>query len=261
MSDFQVCRGMNTPSANAPPGSAKERLRNVGGLARPVSLADEQVLPVLPALESILPTGGLQRGLTLVVEGNTGASSLALALLAGATGAGSWAASVGMPALGMASAAELGVVLEHLILISTPAAKLWPTVIAALIDAFDVVLVEWPGAQASVARRLGQRARERRAVLISVLSETGTRNQAWSEAADLRLTVTAARWQGLEWGHGRLESRLVLVETGGRRSARSRKTVLWLPNPEGRVAVGDARAFDAIPVEEPATKKLAGLDG
>jgi hypothetical protein len=125
---------------------------------------------------------------------------LALALVAGATQAGSWASSVGIPALGIASAAELGVVLERLVLTSTPQEKLWPTVVAALIDAFDVVLVEWPGVQAGMARRLGQRVKDRRAVLISVAS--GGRAHHWGEVADLRLTVGAARWQGLECGMG-----------------------------------------------------------
>jgi hypothetical protein len=86
---------------------AKSRsLSEIAGRARPVALAAEQLLPVLPAFESILPDG-IQRGQTLVVEGGPGATSLALAMIAGASKAGSWTAAVGIPSLGVRAAAEL----------------------------------------------------------------------------------------------------------------------------------------------------------
>jgi hypothetical protein len=73
-------------------------------------------------------------------------------------------------------------------------------VVAALLDAVDVVLVRPPaGLPAGQARRLAARARERGAVLVPL----GT----WSEPADLRLAVAASAWHGLGQGHGSLASR------------------------------------------------------
>lgn len=220
--------------------SSAERLGELAELARPVSLAFEQALPVLTALEPILPNGSLQRGSTLVVEGGPGLHSLALALAAEASKAGSWVAAVGIPSLGVASAAELGVVLERLILISPPPPPLWPTVAAALIDAFDVVLLDWPDVSGSMARRLGMRTRDRKSVLISVTA--GFKGRSWNEAADVRLKVSNAYWQGLGSGYGRLTARRLQVETGGRRSPRPRRTVLWLPDDQGRVTVEEGVA-------------------
>jgi hypothetical protein len=237
--------------------SSRNGLTQIAGVSRPVSLAQEQTLPVLPALEPVLPGGSLQRGYSLVVEGSSGASSLALALTAGPSKAGSWIAAIGVPALGMASASELGVVLEHLVLISPPAPKLWPTVAAALIDAFDLVLVGWPDVPRSMARRLGHRVRDRRAVLISVVAGT---SHAWNEAADLSLRVTSARWQGIGWGDGRLQARHLVVETGGRRSAMPRKTALWLPDLGGGVAASDIQPAEH-PVPQPFLSAGAGSAG
>lgn len=221
--------------------TSAERLGELTEVARPVSLASEQDLPLLPALESILPSGSLQRGFTLSIQGGPGTNSLALALAAGASKAGSWVAAVGIPSLGVASAAELGVVLERLILIAPPPAALWPTVAAALIDAFDVVLVGWPDVSGSMTRRLGMRNRDRKSVLIPVA--TGVRSSwngahsHWSEAADVRLTVSRSHWEGLGAGHGRLTARRLEVETGGRRSPMPYRTTLWLPDGKGRVRV------------------------
>lgn len=231
--------------------TSAERLGELAELARPVSLAGEHVLPLLPALESILPFGSLQRGFTLSVQGGPGTNSLALALAAGASKAGSWVAAVGIPSLGVASAAELGVVLERLILIAPPPAALWPTVAAALIDAFDVVLVGWPDVSGAMARRLGMRNRDRKSVLIPVA--TGIRSP-WNEAADVRLTVSGSHWEGLGAGHGRLTARRLEVETGGRRSPMPYRTALWLPDGEGRVRVEQPdNVLPIAPAGPPAT--------
>ncbi len=223
---------------------AKSRsLSQIAGRARPVALAAEQRLPVLPAFESILPDG-IQRGQTLMVEADRGATSLALAMIAGASKSGSWAAAVGIASLGVRAAAELGVAVERLLVVKTPAPQLWPTVAASLIDAFDVVLLDWPQASANFARRLAHRARERRAVLIT--RSTGV----WREVADLRFSVTDARWEGVESGHGRLTSRLVQVEMGGRRSARIQRVDLWLPGPSGGVEAAATERFERRSVLE-----------
>lgn len=225
--------------------SSAERLKEIAGRARPVSLAEEQALPVLPALERVLPKGGLQRGCTVTVQGGPGANALGLALMAGASGAGSWVAAVGMPSLGIASAAEMGVVLERLILVAAPPAQRWPKVVASLLDSFDLVLVNWPGVPADMVRRMGLRARERRAVLISIAGL----GEPWHEAADLRLTVRRSRWEGLGSGHGRLRARRLEIETAGRRAPMPRRTTLWLPDQSGRVAEEAQRHVEPALVE------------
>jgi hypothetical protein len=141
----------------------------------------------------------------------------------------------------------MGVAVERLLLVKTPAQQLWPTVVASLIDAFDIVLMDWPGVTANFARRLAHRARERRAVILAVASAGNS--SVWREVADLRFSVTQAQWQGLEWGHGRLSSRLATVEMGGRRSARIQRVALWLPGPSGKVEVAATEIFEHQPAE------------
>ena len=64
-----------------------DRLGDLAQRAQPVSLARQQILPVLPAFEGLLPEPGLRRGTVTRVHG-PGATSLALALLAGVYGGG-----------------------------------------------------------------------------------------------------------------------------------------------------------------------------
>ncbi len=221
--------------------ASAERLSDVAGLARPVSMADEQSLPVG------LGGGACPRGAAArPVQGGPGTNALALALMAGASGSGSWVAAVGMPSLGIASAAEMGVVLERLVLVAAPVSGRWPAVVASLIDSFDLVLVNWPDASAAMVRRLGLRTRDRRAVLISVAS--AGRGQSWHEGADVRLTVRSSRWEGLGSGHGRLTARRLEVETSGRRSPVSHSTTLWLPDKSGQVTEQARRKVDPVPL-------------
>jgi hypothetical protein len=218
--------------SSAHPGQA----RPAGHAVRPVTLAGERLLPVLPALAPLLPEPGLRRGATVAVgavSGCGGATSLALALVAAASAAGSWCAAVGAPALGLAAAAELGVVLGRFPLVALPPPGEWATVVSALLDAFDVVLA-WPAGplRPGEARRLIARARERQAVLVLC----GDRPPL-VEGVALRLVVTSAGWEGLGRGHGHLTGRVVEVAAGGRGAAsRERRARLWLPAPGGGVA-------------------------
>lgn len=189
----------------------------------------EHRLPVLAPLAPLFPHGGLQRGSTVTVSGST---SLLLALVAGASRAGSWCAVVSRPDLGVVAAAELGVVLERLALVPDPGPDP-ATVVAALLDALDLVVVGRPEALGPpTLRRLAARARQRGAVLIGVGDWPG---------ADLRLSVTDGVWSGLGQGAGRLGCRSVAVQAEGRGSAaRPRRARLWLPAPDGGVATGSA---------------------
>ncbi|MGH9276993.1 MAG: hypothetical protein ACRD12_02635 [Acidimicrobiales bacterium] len=194
---------------------------------QPVVLAGERLLPVLEPLAPLLPGGGLQRGWVVSVTGST---SLALAVLAGASAAGSWCAAVGMPSLGLAAAAEVGVVLERFPLVAAPSdPKEWAWAVATMLDAVDVVLARAPARLADAqARRLAAKARERSTVLLVV-------GGPWP-GADVRLTAGDARWEGVGDGHGRLRARRIEVTAGGRgAAARERRVSLWLPGPDGGV--------------------------
>src|SRR5690606_36274173 len=134
---------------------------------RPVALADEHVHPVLPALAGLLPwAGGLARGVTVGCAG-PGATSLALALAAEATRAGAWAASVGLPDLGLVAADGLGIDLHRFAMVEPPPPGRWAEVVGALVGAVDLVLLA-PAhrVRPGDARRLAARARERGTTLL-----------------------------------------------------------------------------------------------
>ena len=216
-----------------------EALREAAQAGCPVALAGEQLLAVVAPLEPLLADGGLRRGSTVVVEGAPGATSLALALGAAASASGAWVAAVGLPALGLSAAAELGVALDRVVVVTAPPAQAWATVVAALVDAVDLV---WVGLTRRVAagdaRRLAARARERGAVLVPLASrEPATGRASWPQAADVRLTVASPSWTGPSGdGAGRLEARRVeVVATGRGAASRQRRVSLWLPGPDGRV--------------------------
>jgi hypothetical protein len=227
-------------------GARLEELAALAERVRPTVLAGEQVLPVLGALDGLLP-GGLRRGSSLAVGVGRagrpgGATSLALAVAAGPSAAGSWVAAVGVPSLGLAAAAGYGVDLDRLVLVADPPPERFGQVVALLVDAFDVVLVRPPpglgAVRAADARRLAARARERGSVLVRLDGGGGVQGGAWPEAADVTLTVTVTTWEGLGDGHGHLRARRAVVEAGGRRgAARPRRAELWLPGPDGAVAV------------------------
>jgi len=174
-------------------------------------------LPVPGALSALLPDG-LRRGSTVAVLGST---SLVLALLAQACAGGAWAAVVGQPTVGLLAAAQAGVDLERLAVVPQPGMEA-PTVVAALLDGVDVVLV---GPEAVLTdgdrRRLVSRARERGSVLLA----SGT----WP-GADVVLTAERGRWSGVGAGDGRLRTCELRVTRTGRGGAGVRQSVeLTLP--------------------------------
>ena len=228
-------------------GAALEQLGELAERVRPVTLTREQRLPVLPALEGLLPGGGLRRGATVSVGSSVGgATSLALALVAGASQQGSWVAAVGVPSLGLVAADELGVALERLVLVAAPERDAWGGVVAALVDGFDLVVLHAgrTGVRSVDARRLVARARERGAVLVQL-------GPGWPEGADVQLEVTRARWEGLDDGHGFLQARKVRVVGAGRgESARPRRVDLWLPGADGHVQPAEPAVRPPV-VEDP----------
>ena len=192
---------------------------------------------MLPAFEPLLPGAVLQRGSVVACEGSA-AASLALALAAKPSQEGAWVAVAGFPDIGLAAAAEIGVVSARLVMVAEPAVNptasfsdaMWADVLAAMIDGFDVLLLG-PGTsrvRTNTARRLLARAQARGAVIITVGA-----NAAF--AGDLRFDVTQASWQGLGDGHGVAHGRHARVQLAGRRLPRPRSVDLWLPSPSGGV--------------------------
>jgi hypothetical protein len=188
-----------------------QALREVAGKAAPVTLSGDRLLPVLDQLLPLFPDGGLRRGTSVAVCGSVG---LALAVVAGPSQAGAWCATVGIPSLGLVAAAEAGIALDRFPMVADPGDD-WATVTAALLDAFDVVLLGPPKRAERSSRRLEARARERGAVLVVAGEWPG---------ADIRLSVARSEWEGLGNGHGHLQRhRLDVVGTGRRAAARERR--------------------------------------
>jgi hypothetical protein len=242
-------RSLRRPASEVPvpavpvPGMPAPRSRaGDGAPVRRTSLvtSERPSLPVPGALSALLPDG-LRRGSTVAVLGST---SLVLALLAEACGGGAWAAVVGQPTVGLLAAAQAGVVLERLAVVPRPGIEA-PTVVAALLDGVDVVLV---GPEAALTdgdrRRLVSRARERGSVLLA----SGT----WP-GADVVLTAERGRWSGVGAGDGRLRTCELRVTRTGRGGAGVRQSVeLTLPLVRGVRSVAPAAPAALTGPAEPA---------
>ncbi len=193
--------------------------------------ASERTLPVHHSLVELLPA--LQRGSTIACGGRA-AVSLALALAAAPSCEGAWIGVAGLPELGIRAAADMGVALQRLVIVTGDPP--WVEVLAAMIDGFDVILVgQRVGRLASGAvRRLQARAQSRGVVMLTV--------GVPALGADLRMTADDDQWVGLGAGHGVASGRRVLVEVGGRRMPRPRRASIWLPDTNGCVAATEIGA-------------------
>ena len=98
------------------------------------------VLPVPPALATLLPGGGLRPGASYSLGRSM---SLLFALFARPSQDGAWCAAVGMPHLGAEAARAAGVDLSRLVLIPEPGER-WLAVTAAIADVLPVVAVRPP---------------------------------------------------------------------------------------------------------------------
>ncbi len=215
------------------PDARRARLRLVGDQVRPLALARERTMPVLPVLADLFPEGGLRRGSVVTIHGS-GATLLALAVAAGPSAVGSWTAIVGDETLGMAAAAEAGVALERVLVVDPGDADSWGSTMAALVGAVDVVVVGPGPRRPGTTRKISSRLRERGSVVVTV-------GGSWSPGADTALTIEQAVWTGLGEGHGVLRSRQVAVHATGRgESARPRRIDLLLPGPDGAPAPVEA---------------------
>lgn len=152
----------------------------------------------LPTHPDLAPVMTLRTGAAYQVDSAT----LALALQAPLSGAGSWTAVIGMPDYGIEAAEEAGVDLSRTVLVPDPGAD-WLEATAMLVDVVTLVLLRPPrGVSASATGRIGARLRKRAGALVS-----------WGEwpGAELRLSVHDSVWSGVERGHGRLLGRRLTV--------------------------------------------------
>ena len=206
---------------------AELRHKMSGGLA-PVISTGRQVLTVPAPLAEILPRGGLPRGGVVSLGGRSGVTSLLLTLLAAP--ANTWSALVGMPAVGLLAAAELGVDLDRLALIPDPGPDVLQ-VLSVLTDGVDMIALVPPKVLAPARLRvLTARLRQSGAVLLVAGQWPG---------ADLVLNSRIENWTGLGPGHGRLRDRELVVEVGGRGAAGRRSTaVMFLQSTRSGVEIG-----------------------
>jgi len=194
------------------------------------------VLPVLPALAELLPSGGLARGSVVVVDRP---GLLCLALVAAASAAGAWCGVAGIPDLGVAAAAGLGAEPARLMLVAHPGPG-WPQVVTSMLEACEVVVVRPPARPpAQIRRRLEGVLRRGGGVLVAA--------GEW-EGAPVRLRVARRSWAGIGDGYGSLRAcRAEVVAEGRGAVTRPRRRWLWLPAPDGTVIpdeTGDAGRID-----------------
>ena len=182
---------------------------------------------MLPALKELLP-GGLPRG-TVAAAGGWGL--LCLALAAGASAAGAWCAVTGVPQLGVAAAAGVGLDPSRMLVVPDPGAG-WPQVVISLLDGCELVLLRPPDRPSAGVRRKLEASLRRCGGVLVVAGD-------W-EGAQARLFVARQEWAGIGAGHGRLRARRVQVVADGRGAAsRMRTRWLWLPGPDGSVGLAD----------------------
>ena len=208
----------------APPAPNAEQVRELQARIRSMQATklDTRSLPTNDALARLLPGGALKQGAAYSVLGST---SLAMALLAAASEAGSWCAVVGVPDFGIEAAAGMGIDLERLVLVPAPGDQ-WLPVTAALLDVLTLVVLRPPARIGdAAASRLAARLRQRGATLVTLGD--------WPQS-EAQLRVTDSRWSGIGDGHGCLRGRQVTVAVSARSDV-ARTGRLWLPDAEGRL--------------------------
>lgn len=209
---------------------------------------DAQVLPVHPALASLLPGGGLRPGSAYSLPRST---SVLLALLAQPSQSGSWCGVVGVPRLGAEAAEGLGVDLSRLVLIPDPGAR-WLAVTATIAEVLPVVAVRPAGrAPDGEVARLAARLRDRGAVLLV--------QGPWPQAEAV-LEVGDPVWEGVGRGHGYLSAREVTLTSSSRRWPRSRRARVLLPDASGQVSSAPEPVRSAPPLRPVGDERFVPLE-
>ena len=219
-------------------------------------------LPVCDALAPVLGDGGLRGGVVVACEGPA-AVSLAMATASAASCAGAWTAVIGFPDIGLAAAAEAGMVLERLVCIAPTdpvdaAAVPWPDVLAAAVDGFEVLIVGplLGRLPAAVVRRVLARAATRHVVVVAV--------DAPAFGGDVVLGTGEVAWHGIDDGHGVAAGRRAVVCASGRRVPRERRASLMLPSAAGCAEPAmpvSTMPVSAMPVSATSVSAVPARDG
>ncbi|OLT23733.1 hypothetical protein BJF79_45840 [Actinomadura sp. CNU-125] len=211
---------------------AEAALRDATALRDAVSpgTGAARAVPVLPALRAVLPDG-LRAGSLVGLDGPA-AASLAAALVAGASrhggtdGTGGWFGVLGLPGVRRAGRRRDGRRPGPPAAGRTNPATAGRTVVAALLEADDLVLLHPPERPDPAAvRRLSALAR-RHGTVLALAAEPG-----WP-GVRLRLRTAAPSWEGLGPGHGRLRARRTEVIAEG--AGRDRRASCRFPPPTAR---------------------------
>lgn len=222
---------------NAGGVQGRSDLESIIGDTAPVGM-DAALLPLSDTTAHMLPGGGLRRGSTIVVSGEQGVTTVSMALAAGPCRAGAWMGCTGFPELGWDAASEVGLALERVVSVDLHGSDRdvagvsrirgtdrkgggsWTKVLAAMVDAFDVVVCGPAVSMDSrLSDRLRSRARERGTVVLRMAP--GLDRRGFS--CDVEIKVTGFHWEGLGMGWGGLRGRSITVEVGGKGSlARNR---------------------------------------
>ena len=222
----------------------------------PLTLARERCLPVHEVFEDLLPDAGLVRG-RVVACGGDAALTLALALAAGPSAAGSWLAVVGVPELGVEAAGDLGVAIERVVAVDVDPRRpqAWAERVAAAADGVELILTTVPPGADRWWRKVHQRVQQRGVVVLTVPSATAIVAGRAGEAAgaDLQVSARTLAWEGIGEGWGRLCRRRVRLRVAGRRSPRPVTGECWLPGASGAPEpIRPTELDDTAPVPVPA---------
>lgn len=221
-----------------------EELRDQIARISPVVLAGEHLVPVSEVFHDVLPTGGMQRGWFVKMQGTGSVRALSWGLLARASQAGGWVAVVDVCGISLSAAHELGVAIERVLVIECPDRTQWSNVIASLIGAVDVIVFGTPQHRVtpSEVRRMVSRARERGSILFELDDHRGQGQTLGRKSGidagvhDIEFTTSPVAWNGLGEGYGYVAERRMKVEVAGRRiGGCSRCAQFGLPAADGTI--------------------------
>lgn len=183
-------------------------------------------IPVAPALASLLPSSGLERGGVYACAGDA-PMSLLFSLVATATSVGSWLAFVDVPRVGLMAAHEYGMALQRVMCVNSGGhTQSYAQVVGALVDGVDLVVVSSPACSAAEARRVVARAKSSGSVLI-ILGRAG------QFSPDVVLSSSTTEWHF----HTHASSRTMSVQAHGRRVYNQRALTVQLPAADGAVSL------------------------
>jgi hypothetical protein len=176
--------------------------------------------PVVAALQSLFPRGGLEPGAIYECRGQA-AVSFACAAIAASTQDNAWACFFHLSSLNMHAVADLDVAL-HRVVSTTCSEHASPSqhahVLAALVEGFDFVVAKAPRCTPSAARAITARA-QRHGSTVLLIGQHSFRT-------DAVITANATDWMFSD----RLVSRRVHVVFHDRHQYRNREIQVLLPN-------------------------------